>query len=314
MSKITVAAVQAGSKLFDLEGTIEVFAQKLAAAKKAGARLAVFPEAFIGGYPKGIDFGAKVGSRSPEGRDQFVQYFNGAIERRSEYMTRIQKFVREAGLNVVLGIIERSGGTLYCASTTIGIDGDILAWHRKLMPTAMERIIWGQGDGSTMETANTDIGTVSTAICWENYMPLFRSHLYAQGTQIHCAPTVDDREVWLPSMQMIALEGRCFVISACQFMTRSDVADKDYAPIQGSAPGTVLINGGGCIISPFGEVLAAPVYGKPSMLLAEIDMNDIIRGKFDQDIAGHYARPDVFSLRVNTAKQNFVDVKPEGKT
>ncbi len=309
MTQILVAAVQVGSKLFDFKSTLAVFAKSLTSLKKQGIDLAVFPEAFFGGYPKGVDFGARIGSRQPEGRDMFVKYTKGAVERKSPEMRDIQDLVKDAGLNVVLGIIERDGGTLYCASATIGRDGNILAWHRKLMPTAMERIIWGNGDGSTMELANTDIGKVSVAICWENYMPLYRAHLYAQGTQIHCVPTVDDRDIWLPSMQMIALEGRCFVISACQFMTMADVNDPDFTPVQGTAPETVLINGGSLIISPMGEVLAAPVFGKTAIVTAKIDMDDIIRGKFDLDVSGHYGRPDVFNLAVNTAKQNTVSPK-----
>ena len=173
------------------------------------------------------------------------------------------------------------------------------------MPTAMERVIWGQGDGSTMEVAQTDVGTVSMAICWENYMPLYRSHLYNQGTQIHCVPTVDDRDVWLPALQMIALEGRCFVISACQFMTAGDVKAEWFKSIQGTAPETVLIGGGSCIISPMGEILAAPLFNQDAILTAEIDLDEITRGKFDLDIAGHYSRPDVFNLSVDTKTQDM---------
>ena len=299
MTHFIVAAVQAGSKLFDTPATLKLFAEKLQAVKALGADLAVFPEAFIGGYPKGIDFGVRVGMRSPEGRNQFQAYFDGAISRGSSELKQICKTVKNVGINTVLGLIEKDGGTLYCSSVCITRDGEILSWHRKLMPTAMERVIWGQGDGSTMEVAQTDIGKVSMAICWENYMPLYRSHLYNQGTQIHCVPTVDDRDVWLPTMQMIALEGRCFVVSACQFMTVGDVKADWFQPVQGTEPETILIRGGSCIISPMGEVLAAPVFNQETIVTAEIDLDEITRGKFDLDIAGHYSRPDVFNLSVN---------------
>lgn len=301
MTKITAAAVQVGSRLFDLPATLTLFETKLADVAAQGADLAVFPEAFLGGYPKGIDFGVRVGTRSAEGREQYRTYFDSALERDSKEIMHVCARVKDAGINVVLGLIERAGGTLYCVSVVIDRKGKIVAWHRKLMPTAMERVIWGQGDGSTLDVAQTDIGNISTAICWENYMPLYRSHLYAQGTHIHCTPTVDDRDVWLPSMQMIALEGRCFVVSACQFMRVSDVAADWYNPIQGQTSDPVLINGGSCIISPMGEVLAAPVFGTETIVMAELDMDDITRGKFDLDIAGHYARPDVFQLAVNKA-------------
>jgi len=299
MTRLIVAAVQTGSKLFDTPATLKLFAEKLQAAKALGADLAVFPEAFIGGYPKGIDFGVRVGMRSPEGREQFKAYFDGAISRDSSELKQICKTVKKAGINTVLGIIEKDGGTLYCSSVCIGRNGEILSWHRKLIPTAMERVIWGQGDGSTMGVAQTDVGKVSMAICWENYMPLYRSHLYNQGTQIHCVPTVDDRDVWLPTMQMIALEGRCFVVSACQFMTVGDVKADWFQPVQGTEPETILIRGGSCIISPMGEVLAAPVFNQETIVTAEIDLDEITRGKFDLDIAGHYSRPDVFNLSVN---------------
>ena len=306
MTRFTVAAIQAGSKLFDTPATIDLFEQKLQAVKSRGADLIVFPEAFIGGYPKGIDFGVRVGMRSPEGRAQFQAYFEGAISRNSPELQRICGAVKEAAINTVLGLIEKDGGTLYCSSVCIGRDGTILSWHRKLMPTAMERVIWGQGDGSTMEVARTDVGVVSMAICWENYMPLYRSHLYNQGTQIHCVPTVDDREVWLPTMQMIALEGRCFVVSACQFMTAGDVKADWFKSIQGTSPETVLIGGGSCILSPMGEILAAPLFNQEGILTAEIDLDEIMRGKFDLDNSGHYSRPDVFNLSVET--------KPHGRS
>ena len=151
-----------------------------------------------------------------------------------------------------------------------------------------------------MEVATSDVGKIATAICWENYMPLFRAHLYNQSPQIYCAPTVDDREIWLATMKMIALEGRCFVVSASQYMRLSDVCASWYTPIQGTDPDTVLIRGGTCIISPLGEVISAPVFDRNDIVLAELDMDAIARGKFDLDVAGHYARPDVFELIANT--------------
>ncbi|MEM9152738.1 MAG: carbon-nitrogen hydrolase family protein, partial [Cyanobacteria bacterium P01_F01_bin.3] len=239
------------------------------------------PEAFLGGYPKGADFGVRVGSRDGPGRDLFRQYFENAFDPGGDAFKHVRSLVADAGINVVAGLIEPVGNTLHCAAATLNREGEIIGWRRKLMPTAMERIIWGSGDGSTLDIAEADIGRVSATICWENYMPLLRMHQYNQGTQIYTAPTVDDREVWLPSMQMIALEGRCFVVSACQYMTHGDVADNvEYEAIQGDARGTVLIRGGSCIISPFGEVLTGPFYDETGIVSAEIDLADITRGKF----------------------------------
>jgi len=301
MPSIKVAAVQAAPVLFDKAQTLERFASWLSKAKTEKVDLVVFPETFLGGYPKGVDFGARVGSRNAEGRELFRLHYENAFARDGEAFGTIRAMVAEAGINTVVGLVEPVGDTLHCAAATLNRQGEIVGWRRKLQPTAMERIIWGMGDGSTLKVAETDIGRVSACICWENYMTLLRAHMFAQRTQIYTAPTVDDRPVWVPSMQMIALEGRCFVASACQYMTRGDVADGvDYDALQGNTPDTVLINGGSTIISPMGEILAAPVYGEACLVSAEIDLNDIPRGKFDMDGAGHYARPDIFTLHTDT--------------
>jgi nitrilase len=181
----------------------------------------------------------------------------------------------------------------------IGRDGQYLGKHRKLMPTAMERLIWGMGDGSTLPVVGIAGAKVGAAICWENYMPLLRMHLYGQGVQVWCAPTVDERERWQNAMRHIAYEGRCFVLSACQYSVRSDYPD-DYPCAQGNDPATVMIKGGSVIVSPQGEVLAGPLHGREGVLVADLDLGEIARGKFDLDVAGHYARPDVFSLEVDT--------------
>ena len=215
---------------------------------------------------------------------------------------------RQFGQHLVIGVIERAGGTLYCTVLFFAPDGTLLGKHRKVMPTAMERLIWGFGDGSTLPVFATSAGRIGAVICWENYMPLLRMTMYAQGIQIYCAPTVDDRETWLPTMRHIASEGRCFVLSSCQFARRSDYPS-DYAPLQGNDPATVLIRGGSCIISPFGEVLAGPHFDGPTILTAELDLDEIVRGKFDLDVVGHYARPDIFQLRVNTQATAAVELR-----
>jgi nitrilase len=173
------------------------------------------------------------------------------------------------------------------------------------MPTALERLVWGFGDGSTIGVVNTPLGRIGSVICWENYMPLLRAAMYAQGIELYCAPTVDDRDTWLPTMRTIALEGRCFVISACQYFTRGD-APQDYAPIQGDDPKTVLIRGGSCIVDPLGNVLVEPDFTDEAIKIAEIDRRVITRGKFDLDVVGHYARPDVFRLSVDTRPKTAV--------
>lgn len=300
-----VAVVQAASVLFDTPATLDKMRRFLAEAAGQGARLAVFPEAFVGGYPKGIDFGARVGSRSPEGREWFRRYYDSAIAVPGPETAFIGELAAVHQMQVVVGVIERDGGTLYCTVLFFSSDGTLLAKHRKLMPTAMERLIWGMGDGSTLPVLDTPVGRIGAVICWENYMPLLRMAMYAQGIEIYCAPTVDDRDVWAASMRHIAVEGRCFVIAACQFLTRAD-CPFDYEPIQGTAPETILIRGGSSIVGPLGEELVAPVYGREAVLTADLDHEDLPRAKYDFDVVGHYARSDIFQLHVDRTSRRSV--------
>lgn len=299
------AVVQDAPAAFDLPASLDHALALVAQAAGQGAQLVVFPEAFLGGYPKGLDFGARVGMRAPEGRDLFRRYYEGALDVPGPATAALGAAARTYGAHLVIGVIERAGGTLYCTVLFFGLDGALLGTHRKVMPTAMERLIWGFGDGSTLQVITTPLGRLGAAICWENYMPQLRLALYGQGIQLYCAPTVDDRETWLPTMRHIALEGRCFVLSACQFARRCDFP-LDVAPIQGDDPETVLIRGGSCIVSPLGEVLAGPVFDAPAILTAEIGVGAISRGTFDLDVVGHYARPDLFQLTVNTAPAQAV--------
>ncbi|MCH8620249.1 carbon-nitrogen hydrolase family protein [Undibacterium sp. TS12] len=307
MAKHKVAVVQAGSRVFDTPGTLDRMEVLCHEASQTGATLIVFPEAYVGGYPKGLDFGACVGMRTASGRNDFLRYWQSAIDVPGPEVQRIGEFAAQAQAYLVVGVIEREGTTLYCSVLYFGPDGLLLGRHRKLMPTASERLIWGMGDGSTLPVLDTQLGRVGAAICWENYMPALRMAMYSQGIGIWCAPTVDDREIWQSSMCHIAYEGRCFVLSACQYLTRDD-CPQDYECIQGVAPDMPLIKGGSVIISPLGQVLAGPIYGSEAIISAEIDMDDIVRGKFDLDVVGHYSRPDVFELKVDTNARTAVAI------
>src|SRR5436309_3101578 len=237
---VTAAVVQAGSVIYDREASVAKAESLIAEAASGGARLVVFPEAFIGGYPKGEDFGARVGSRTPEGRKLFRRYYEGALDVPGPGTARLGEAAKTHGVWLVIGVIERDGGTLYCTALFFAPDGSLAAKHRKLMPTAMERLIWGFGDGSTLPVIETGFGRIGAVICWENYMPLMRAAMYAKGVQIYCAPTVDDRERWAASMRHIALEGRCFVLSACQYIRTGDFP-ADYDPAWQGNPDEVLI-------------------------------------------------------------------------
>lgn len=264
--------------------------------------MAVFPEAFFGGYPKGADFGTRVGFRSSEGRELYRRYHAAALDVPGPESERIGALARELSLAITVGVIEREGGSCYCTALIFDREGRLAGKHRKLVPTAMERLIWASGDGSTLPVVDNGVAPTGAVICWENYMPLLRMAMYAKNVKLYCAPTVDDREVWHSTMRHIALEGRCFVLAACQYTTRADFPS-DYPSSYGSDPGTVLIRGGSCIISPLGEVLAGPEYGRSGVLTAEIDLEAIPRAQLDFDVVGHYARPDVFSLRVDERPQ-----------
>jgi len=302
---VRVAVIQDCPVPFDLAGTVAKVEQLTAKAAETGAKLIVFPEAFISGYPMGLDFGARVGMRSPQGRDVFRRYYDSALTLNSDECRRLGAAAAKAAAHLVIGVIEKDSGTLYCTVLFFGPDGSLIGKHRKTMPTAMERLIWGFGDGSTLTVLDTSIGRLGAVICWENYMPLLRTAMYAKGVEIYCAPTSDDRDTWVPTMQHVALEGRCFVLSACQFLRRSDCPD-DYDAIQGNDPKLILMRGGSCIISPLGRVLAGPDFQGPAILTSDIDRREIARGKFDFDVTGHYARPDIFRLHVNECEMTTV--------
>ncbi len=287
---LKVAVAQMGSVLFDTAATLLRVKALCHEAGAAGVRLVVFPEALLGGYPKGLDFGAVVGSRSDAGKAMFARYFKGAVACPGAETETLAEWARTLGLHIVIGVVERNGGTLYCSSLLFSPESGLVAKHRKLMPTGSERLIWGMGDGSTMQVVETEIGRIGMAICWENYMPLYRQHLYEQGVQLWCAPTVDAREMWQTSMRHIAYEGRCFVLSACQRLMKDDWQE-DLREMGG------VIEGRSLIVSPQGAVVGGTM-DRPGLLVAEIDMDEIPRGKFDLDVAGHYNRPDVFAFGV----------------
>jgi nitrilase len=299
MNIIRAAVVQDSPMVFNRKATIEKVHSLVIKAARQGAQLVVMPEAFVSAYPAGLDFGARMGLRTPKGRDDFRRYYESAVEVPGTACEALGKAAQEAQVYLVIGVIERDGGTLYCTVLFFSSDGRLLGKHRKLMPTAMERLVWGFGDGSTLPVFETPLGRIGSVICWENYMPMLRMHMYAQGIQLYCAPTADSRDTWLPSMRHIALEGRCFVLSCCQYLTRADCPE-DYAAIQGNDPATLLMRGGSCIIGPLGEILVGPNFDGRCILIAELDLDQIPRGKYDFDVVGHYARPDVFRLYVNT--------------
>jgi nitrilase len=302
-SKVKVAVVQAGSQLFDRSACVEKTCRLIDDAASQGAKLILFPESFIPAYPRGLTFGTVVGNRTEAGRKTWEKYWRNSLEIPSEASNAIGEAARQAQTYVAIGVIERdtesSQGTLYNTLLYFGPDGKLLGKHRKLKPTALERVIWGEGDGSTLTVLNTNAGRIGGLICWENYMPLARMALYQKGVEIYLAPTADARERWQSTLRHIALEGRCFVLGCNQFMTKS-MYPSDLIEAEGiSSQPEIFCRGGSAIVSPSGEYLAGPLFDKEGILLADLDLAEAVRGKFDFDVVGHYARPDVFRLIVN---------------
>ncbi|ESQ42188.1 hypothetical protein EUTSA_v10013949mg [Eutrema salsugineum] len=299
---VRATVVQASTVFYDTPATLDKAERLLAEAAELGSQLVVFPEAFIGGYPRGSSFELSIGARTAKGRDDFRKYLASAIDVPGPEVERLAEMAKKYKVFLVMGVIEKEGYTLYCTVLFFDSQGQFLGKHRKLMPTALERCIWGFGDGSTIPVFDTPIGKIGAAICWENRMPSLRTAMYAKGIEIYCAPTADARETWQSSMTHIALEGGCFVLSANQFCRRKDYPPPPDYLFSGSeeslTPDSVVCAGGSSIISPLGVVLAGPNYEGEALISADLDLGDIARAKFDFDVVGHYSRPEVFSLNI----------------
>jgi nitrilase len=308
-----VAVVQASPVVFDRERTLEKLCSLAGEAARKGARLVLFPEAFISAYPRGLDFGAVVGNRTDAGRRDFQRYWESSVDVPGPAVDALSKTARTHDIYLVVGVVERDGGTLYCTVLFFAPDGSYLGKHRKVMPTASERLVWGFGDGSTMPVFDTPLGKLGAVICWENYLPLLRAAMYAKGIELYCAPTADMRDSWIASMRHIAVEGRCFVLSCNQFNRRKDFP-ADYRTPFGDDPETVMSRGGSCIVDPFGNFLAEPNVDGEAILIADIDRSQIVQGKYDIDVVGHYARPDIFQLYVDEQPKRPVSYSARSAT
>ena len=300
---VHAAVVQAAPVLFNREASVEKACRLVAEAASNSAQVILFPEAFIPAYPRGLGFGTVVGSRTPLGRRTWQVYWENAVEVPSSATDALGAAARQANAYLAVGVIERdsqsSHGTLYCSLLYFNPDGELVGLHRKLKPTAAERLIWGEGDGSTLTVISTPYGRLGGLVCWENYMPLARMAMYQKGVELYLAPTADSRDTWQATLRHIACEGRCFVLGCNQFVTK-DMYPPDLPGIEDLRDQPeIMCRGGSAIISPLGEVIAGPLFDQEGILYAELDMAEVARGKFDFDVTGHYARPDVFQLNVN---------------
>jgi nitrilase len=296
-SILRVAAVQSAPIAFDQQKTLKKVAKLTAESAEKGAKLVVFPESFIPGYPSG-GFVMPIGTRTPAQRELYAHIMEEAISIPGEGINQLGAIAQENNVFLVIGVIEKMNKSLYCTTLYFSPGGEYLGKHQKLKPTAAERNIWGDGDPATLKTYTSPWGEIGGLICNENYMPLARTAIYAQGVKIYVAPTLDDREVWPSLMRTIALEGRCFVISACQYAKRSDYP-KEYDNFRGDKLETVFNRGGSMIVAPLGKILAGPIYDKEEILVADIDMTEVEKASLDFDAVGHYARPDALQLIVS---------------
>lgn len=302
-NKRTLSVLQIGSSTQGTAATLEKIMTYENEFMMSKSDIIVMPEAILGGYPKGESFGTQLGFRTENGRDTYQKYYDAAIGLSGPEVTELSKLSARTGAALVLGVIERSGSTLYCTAIFIDPKEGLINKHRKLMPTGSERLIWGQGDGSTIPVIDTPAGKTGAAICWENYMPLLRTAMYSKGIEVWCAPTVDARPVWQSTMQHIALEGRCFVISACQYQPSPQALDLKIDNWPKDEP---LISGGSVIYGPLGEKLVGPLLGSEGLITATVNLDDITRARYDLDVIGHYARPDIFQLSVNETPRQSV--------
>ncbi len=297
--KVKVGVVQESPVFFDKAKTLEKLEILVDAYAQKGCELLIFPESFIPGYPRGFDFGAKIGSRTDEGRQLYADYVANSIDLESEDRTRLEQLSKQKNVFLVIGVTEKqnTNGSLYCAMLYISPTHGLLGVHRKIKPTGTERLIWAEADGASLVSFHTAIGKLGGLICWENYMPQARMSMYQKGVEIYIAPTADSREEWTATMKHIALEGRCFVLGCNQYYTKSMYPKKYNHSVKEESE--EICPGGSIIVSPLGKVIAGPLFGKAGVLVAELDLEDVSKSKLDFDVIGHYARNDIFELKVN---------------
>ncbi|PTB97580.1 nitrilase [Marivirga lumbricoides] len=308
MRKYKVGCIQATPALFNKDKTMLIVEKWVKKAAQQEVKLLVFPESFIPAYPAGLGFGTVVGSRTEAGRDQFQRYWKNSIEVPGPETHQIAEWAKAYNMFITIGVTEKDAvsGTLYCSLLYFSPESGLMGKHRKLKPTAAERLIWGEGDGTTIATFDTEIGRLGGLICWENYMPLARMAIYQKGIQLYVAPSADARDSWNATMIHIACEGRCYVIGCNQYFTKSDYPE-DLAPHLATDRPEILSRGGSVIVSPLGKILAGPLFNEEGLLTANIDLDEVVRSKMDFDAIGHYARNDVFKLSI----EGQPEIKPD---
>ncbi|WP_282124772.1 carbon-nitrogen hydrolase family protein [Algibacter mikhailovii] len=303
---IKVAAAQLSPVFLNKEKTVKKACEAILEAGENGANLIVFPEAFISGYPDWVWLIPN--SKGTDLNNLYLKLVENAVSVPDDSTKKLCKAAKTAGVHVVIGMHERntetSNASLFNSLLFIDDKGLILGKHRKLIPTGGERLIWSQGDGSTLCSYDTSVGKLAGLICWENFMPLARNAIYELGTQILVSPTWDKSPNWIQTMQYVAREGGLFVISTCMALKMDDIPD-EYEFKKLYPEGREWINvGNSSIIAPNGKIIAGPLEAKEGILYADINLQDIIKAKRMFDVVGHYSRPDVFNFNINQPYKN----------
>ncbi len=303
-ARFIAAAVQAAPVFLDREATVDKGCRLILEAARHGARLVVFPETWVPGYPVWTNATARW-NYAPA-KKAFSRLYQNSVDVPGPVTDALGAAAREAGAVVAMGVNERDGGTLYNTIVFIGSDGRLLGKHRKLVPTFHERMVWGQGDGSTLQVFPTELGRLGGLVCWEHWMPLARYALYSLGEQVHASLWPTANETFQVACRAMAFEGRLFVVVAGSYLTKA-MLPSDFELAQEMAPfPDVLIKGGSAIIGPDAKYLVGPVYDQETILYAKVDLGRIVEEKQALDVVGHYARPDVLRLVVNREPQRPV--------
>jgi nitrilase len=299
---VKVAVCQKPPALLDLPATMDRALATLEEAAAAGARLVVFPEAYLPGYPTWI-WRLRPGGDMALGNRLHAELRRNSVDVRAGGLDRVCQAAAEHGVVVVMGLneidAEFSGTTLYNTVVVIGADGAILNRHRKLMPTNPERMVWGCGDASGLRVVDTPVGRIGTLLCWESYMPLARHALYAQNLEIYVAPTWDCGDTWLASMNHIAREGGCWVLSTATALQGADIPESFPERDRLFQRDEWVNSGDAIVVKPFGGVVAGPLHNEKGILYAVIDTEAARSSRKSLDVAGHYGRPDIFRLEID---------------
>lgn len=301
-----VAAAQAAPAFLDLPESIRIAEKWIADAGKQQIRLLVFPETWLTGYPVWIDTAPEAAIwDNADAKAAFRRLFENSPSLASPEIGRLCKAAQKARVNVVMGLNEKDGRTLYNSMVYISETGEILANHRKLVPTFTERMIWGRGDGSTLSVVDTSIGRVGGLVCWEHWMPMARQAMHQKEEIIHAAVWPSVHDIHQVASRSYAFEGRTFVIAVGGILRREHLPEG--LKILDALPGDQWLSGGSAIIGPNGKYLAGPADNTEQLVIAEIDPGQVTEELMALDVCGHYSRPDVFKLIVNEGKQQLYE-------